>query len=65
MQNIENASEIKRQQLKTILYIHRLLYQNFMGEFPSWRSGNKSDQEPQAAGLIPGLTLWVKDPALR
>ena len=30
-----------------------------------WRSGNESDWEPQVAGLMPGLTQWVKDMVLR
>ena len=33
-------------------------------EFLPWHSGNDSDQEPQVAGLIPGLTQWAKDLAL-
>ena len=33
-------------------------------EFPSWPSGNESDQEQEVDSLIPGLTQWVKDPAL-
>ena len=31
-------------------------------EFPSWLSDNKPIYED--LGLIPGLTQWVKDPAL-
>ena len=30
-------------------------------DFPSWLSGNKPNSG-NVVGLIPGLTLWLKDP---
>ena len=36
----------------------------FILEFPSWHSGNNPTRNHEVAGLIPGLTQWVKDLAL-
>ena len=33
-------------------------------EFPSWRSRNESNRKNEVAGLVHGLTQWVKDLAL-
>ena len=34
-------------------------------EFPLWLSSNEPDWYPRGQGSIPGLTQWVRDPALR
>ena len=33
-------------------------------EFPLWYGGNKSTRNHKVVSSIPGLTQWVKDPAL-
>ena len=52
-----SCSKIKFRMVKKI-YFKKM-------KFPSWLRGNKSDCICEDAGLIPGLTSWVKDLALQ
>ena len=33
-------------------------------KFPLWHSGNEPTNNYEVVGSIPGLTQWIKDPAL-
>ena len=60
---IKRTFRIHERALRNLNYVAEVK-KKIQQEFPLWLSGYKSDSEHEAAGSIPGLAQWLKDPTL-